>query len=134
MKYLLDTNICIYVINGRDKKIIPKIQKIGFENIFISSITIAELEYGIANSSKPIESRIALLEFLLPFDILDFTAECCPHYGKIRKTLKTKGVLIGNMDLLIASIALARKLIVVTNNLHEFERVPDLKSVNWFGK
>jgi tRNA(fMet)-specific endonuclease VapC len=129
MKYLLDTNICIYIIKNKFSSIISKIDGIGFDQIAISSITIAELEYGVANSSQIEKSKEALLQFLLPFEILDFTAESAMYYGKIRKELKKN--LIGTMDMLIASIALSNNLIVVTNNEKEFNRISDLKIENW---
>jgi tRNA(fMet)-specific endonuclease VapC len=129
MKYILDTNICIYIIKNKFVSIASKINQIGFDEIAVSSITIAELEYGVANSSQSEKSKEALLQFLLPFEILDFDPESAMYYGKIRKDLKKN--LIGTMDMLIASIAMANNLIVVTNNEKEFKRIPGLKIENW---
>lgn len=131
MRYLLDTNICIYLIKRQHPEILAKLLKVGFDNIGISSITIAELEYGIANSTRPMESQTALLEFILPFGILDFTYTAASFYGRIRKELKDKGRPIGDMDMLIASIAMANDLIVVTNNEKEFKRISGLRIENW---
>ena len=131
MKYLLDTNICIYLIKNKPKKLLTKIHKTPLSEIAVSSITIAEMEYGIAKSTKPTESRIALMKFLLPFEIIDFTEEAAPHYGSIRCDLQKKGTPIGNMDLLIASIALAHGLTLVTNNVKEFSRIDNLKIEDW---
>jgi tRNA(fMet)-specific endonuclease VapC len=131
MKYLLDTNTCIYLIKRQYPEILAKLLKVGFENIGISAITLAELEYGIANSSRSMESQTALLEFILPFEILDFTYTAASFYGRIRKELKDMGRPIGDMDMLIASIAMANDLIVVTNNEKEFRRISGLRIENW---
>jgi tRNA(fMet)-specific endonuclease VapC len=131
MKYLLDTNICIYLIKKRYPEIISKLLKVGFDKIGISTITIAELEYGVANSSRSQEAQTALLEFVLPFEILDFNYSAASMYGKIRKELKDKGQPVSDMDMLIASVAMANELIVVTNNEKEFRRISGLKIENW---
>lgn len=131
MKYLLDTNICIYIIKNKYVEISNKISKIGIENIGISTITIAEMEYGIAKSSKPQEAESKLYEFLVPFEILGFNLNAARYYGKIRKELFVKGTPIGEMDMMIASIAMANNMKVVTNNQKEFERVSGLKIENW---
>ena len=131
MKYLLDTNICIYLIKNKPKKLLVRIQKTPLNEIAVSSITIAEMEYGIAKSTKPTESRIALMKFLLPFEIIGFTEEAAAYYGSIRCDLQKKGAPVGNMDMLIASIALAHGLTLVTNNVKEFSRIDKLKVENW---
>jgi tRNA(fMet)-specific endonuclease VapC len=131
VKYLLDTNICIYLIKKQYPEVITRLLKVGFDTIGISTITIAELEYGVANSSRSTEAQSALLEFILPFEILDFTYAAASVYGKIRKELKTKGLPISDMDMLIAAVALANELIVVTNNEKEFRRISGLKIENW---
>ena len=131
MKYLLDTNICIYLIKKQYPEIIAKVLKIGFNNINISTITLAELEYGVANSKRSFEAQTALLEFTLPFEIIDYTYSAASLYGKIRKELKDKGQPISDMDMLIASVAMANDLIVVTNNEKEFKRISGLKIENW---
>ncbi|MEA1958573.1 MAG: type II toxin-antitoxin system VapC family toxin [Chloroflexota bacterium] len=131
MKYLLDTNICIYLIKNKPRKLLDKIYKTLLNEIAVSSVTIAEMEYGIAKSTKPAESRIALMKFLLPFEIIDFTEQAAPHYGSIRYDLQKKGTPIGNMDLLIASIALVHRLTLVTNNVKEFSRIDNLKVEDW---
>ena len=133
MKYLFDTNICIYLINKKFEYLIDRVEKYGIENIGISSITIAELEYGIAKSSSPHkeENRVALLEFLLPFKFIDFNQNDAYEYGRIRQDLQSKGKIIGNMDILIGSQAVSRELILVTNNEKEFKRIKDLEIENW---
>jgi tRNA(fMet)-specific endonuclease VapC len=131
VKYLLDTNICIYLIKKQHPEIVSKLLKVGFDRIGISTITLAELEFGVANSSRSIEAQTALLEFILPFEILDFTYNAASFYGRIRKELKDKGQPIGDMDMLIAAVAMANELIIVTNNEKEFRRISGLKVDNW---
>ena len=131
MKFLLDTNICIYIIKNKYLDIVKKMEKVGIENIGVSSITIAEMEYGISKSTKPNESESKLYEFLVPFTVLDFNVSAARYYGKIRNELNRKGTPIGTMDLLIASIAIANRLKIVTNNEKEFERISGLRIENW---
>lgn len=131
MKYLLDTNICIYIIKKKPEKVIHQFSKVKVGEIAISSITIAELFYGAVKSSKPDENIIALQEFLLPLKRIDFSSDDALTYGKIRTELERKGKLIGSMDLLIAAIAVSRNLILITNNAKEFSRVSDIKIENW---
>lgn len=134
MTYLLDTNICIYVIKNRYADLVKKLRAVGIEQVGISTITIAELEFGVANSMRPEETMSKLYEFLVPFTILDFDMHAARCYGKVRKVLKDLGQPIGPMDMLISSIALARSLTLVTNNENEFARVPGLKIENWISR
>jgi tRNA(fMet)-specific endonuclease VapC len=131
MKYLFDTNICIYLLKKHYVKIAKKVEKIGIENIFISTISIAELEFGIAKSNKPEENEDTLYKFLVPFTTVTFDHNSARLYGKIRANLQKKGTPIGNMDMLIASVALANDMTIVTNNVKEFKRVPELIVENW---
>ena len=131
MKYLLDTNICIYIIKKKPEAVIKKFTKLRPGSVAISSITLSELYYGVVKSSKPNENMIALQEFISPLIVLDFTDQDALFYGKIRADLEKKGKPIGAMDLLIASIAISKELAVVTNNVKEFSRIPDLKVENW---
>ena len=131
MNYLLDTNICIYTINRKPTSVVGKIGSKRPEEIAISTITIAELEYGVEKSLHPDRNRIALLEFLVPFMILDFDQIATLHYGQIRMSLESKGMPIGPMDMLLAAQARSRNLILVTNNEKEFQRIDDLQIENW---
>ena len=131
MIYLLDTNICIYIINKKPPAVVKRIQSKQPEQIAISSITIAELEYGIVRSRYPDRNRIALLEFLIPFMILDFDQMASVVYGWIRSFLESKGKPIGPMDLLLAAQAKSRNMILVTNNEKEFNRIDGLQTENW---
>ena len=131
MKYLLDTNICIYIIKKKPQKLIDKITHINITDIGISSITLSELEYGVEKSSMQKKNRIALTEFVLPFEICFYDDLAAYHYGKIRSTLEKKGEPIRAVDLFIAAHALSINAILVTNNENEFKRVPKLKIENW---
>jgi tRNA(fMet)-specific endonuclease VapC len=129
--YLLDTNICIFAIKKKSQKVIDRIAGNLSEGIFISSLTIAEMEYGISNSMYPEKNRMSLLEFISIFDILNFTEPDAIPYGMLKADLKSSGQLIGPIDMLIASQAISNNLTLVTNNTKEFCRVKDLKLVDW---
>jgi tRNA(fMet)-specific endonuclease VapC len=131
MKYLLDTNICIYLIKRRPSSVIDRIRKEDMDAIAISAVTLAELHYGVARSRYPEQNRIALLEFMVPFRILDFDQDAAVAYGKIRAQLESVGTPIGPMDLLLAAQALSQDLILVTNDEKEFRRVRNLNLENW---
>jgi tRNA(fMet)-specific endonuclease VapC len=131
MNYLLDTNICIYVIKKKPPAVLKRLQSKQPEQIAISTITLAELEYGITRSQYPDRNRVALLEFLFPFTILDFDQMASVDYGRIRSFLESKGRPIGPMDLLLAAQAKSRNLILVTNNEKEFKRIDGLRIENW---
>jgi len=129
--YLLDTNICIYIIKKKPADVLKTLKTKSKKDIYISSITIAELEYGIAKSHFPEKNKIALIEFLSIFNILPFDDNDAVDFGEIKKELEKKGKIIGPMDLLLAAQAKSKKLILVTNNTKEFERVEGLKIENW---
>ena len=131
MKYLLDTNICIYIINKQPASVIQRLVKTSIADVAISAITYSELEYGVSKSRHQTKNKIALMEFLAPFTIFDFNEMAAEKYGEIRADLESKGTTIGNMDLLIAAHVLALDLILVTNNEKEFKRIADLKIENW---
>lgn len=131
MEYLLDTNICIYIIKKKPAEVFEKFKNLELGDVGISSITLAELQYGIAKSSSPEKNRDALEKFLTPIEILDFGYEATVEYGKIRAELEQKGIPIGPLDMLIASHAKSLDVVLVTNNVREFERVADLKIENW---
>lgn len=131
MKYLLDTNICIYIIKKKPPEVIRrfKVHKPG--DLYVSVITISELQYGIEKSSRPGENAIALKEFLQPLEILEYTTQDSEAYGRIRFDLELKGRPVGAMDLLIASQAVSKSMILVTNNEKEFKKIKNLKVENW---
>ena len=97
----------------------------------VSSVTVAELQYGAYKSSWPERNQEALAEFLLPLEVVSFDESAAAHYGEIRTYLERKGNMIGAMDLLIAAHARSLSLTLVTNNIHEFQRVPGLRAENW---
>jgi tRNA(fMet)-specific endonuclease VapC len=131
LTYLLDTNICIYLIKSQSRSLIARVQREPLEEIGISSLTVAELEYGAAKSRRPTDTRIALVEFLSPFRIVDFSESAAYEYGRVRAELERTGQIIGPMDLLIAAHALAENAILITNNEREFRRVSGLRLENW---
>jgi len=131
MKYLLDTNACIYLIKRKPAHVIRKMMKMKTDEIGISTITLSELQYGIEKSDFPEKNQMALLEFLIPFGILDFDQKAAGMYGRIRSTLEKKGKPIGSMDMLIAAVAKSVRLILVTNNVKEFMRIEGLMIENW---
>ena len=132
MKYLLDTNICIYIINEKPKKILRKFERYPVHEFGISSITQAELQYGVAKSKNKKTNQGALNGFLLPLTIVPFHGDkLVACYGEIRTLLESKGNTIGPLDMLIAAHALSLDLTIVSNNINEFSRVPKLKCENW---
>ncbi len=131
MEFMLDTNICIYLINKQPIKIIKKLKSIKTGDICISSITSSELWFGVSKSSYPKQNSLALTEFLSSINTVGFDDEVAINYGQIRAHLEGKGKIIGAMDMLIGAHALALSLTLVTNNLREFKRIPNLKVVNW---
>ena len=131
MKYMLDTNICIYIIKQKPKNVIKRFRNAKVSEIGISSITLSELEYGAMKSVKPEQNRIALAQFIAPIEIRAYDDAAAQHYGEIRAYLEEQGTPIGSLDLLIAAHALSLKSILITNNEKEFKRVANLKIKNW---
>lgn len=129
--YLLDTNICVFLKNRKPPQVLEKLKTVLDQPVFISSITVAELQFGVYNSQFPERNRVALLEFLAPFQLLKLDDQDAEQFGRIKKTLKDTGLLIGPFDLLIASQALTKELTLVTNNTSEFERVEGLRLEDW---
>lgn len=131
MKYMLDTNICIYTIKHKPEKVIEEFMKYDPEEICISAITYAELMHGVEKSQAIEKNRLAISMFLSPLTILDFDGLAAEEYGKIRADLERKGTPIGPMDMLIAAHAKAEGLVLVTNNTREFIRVEGLNVEDW---
>jgi tRNA(fMet)-specific endonuclease VapC len=130
-QYMLDTNICIYIIRNKSDRVIQKLKRKRVSDVGISSITLSELEYGVAKSSKPGQNALALTEFLAALVVFPYEDLAARQYGEIRAFLERKGTPIGPLDMLIAAHALALKCILVTNNETEFRRVPGLEVENW---
>lgn len=131
MKYMLDTNICIYAIKNKPEAVIRRFLAQNPDEICISAITYAELLHGVEKSQAIEKNRLALSLFLSPITILEFDNYAAEEYGQIRATLEKKGTPIGPMDTLIAAHARARNLILVTNNTREFYRVENLQIEDW---
>ena len=131
MRYMLDTNTCIYIIKKHPANVIKKIQTLALGDICLSSLTLAELKYGVEKSQHKQQNKSALEEFTLPLEIMSFDEKATYHYGHVRAYLEKKGTPIGALDLIIAAHALSLNLILVTNNRKEFQRVPQLKVEDW---
>ena len=131
IRHLLDTDICIALIRGRSSSTLKRLKQCQPGSVGISSITLAELQYGVAKSSDPARNQAALLEFCAPLDILEFGLAGAATYGNVRSMLGTKGIPIGPLDTLIAAHALSLPAILVTNNEREFRRIDGLKVENW---
>lgn len=131
VKYLLDTNICIYLINKKSQYLLKKFITFTPGNLAVSSITVSELYYGVYKSHHIEKNLRALHNFLLPLDIVTFDDNASRYYGELRSQLEKSGTPIGSMDLLIAAHAVSINVPIVTNNTKEFLRVPNLLVENW---
>ena len=131
MRYILDTNMCIYIIKKKPSQVLDRFRILGVSDIGISTISLSELEYGVAKSTRKEQNREALIEFLAPLEILPFDEKASRHYGEIRAHLERKGISIGAMDLLIASHARSLMLPLVTNDTRTLKRIPGLQIENW---
>ena len=131
MRYMLDTNICIYVIKHKPETVFQKLQNINPEDVCISSVTYAELVHGVEKSAAVEKNRLALSMLLANMEILDFDVDAADCYGKIRAALEKKGTPIGTLDMMIAAHAQSLGYTVVTNNVKEFSRVSALRIENW---
>ncbi|MBV9429523.1 MAG: tRNA(fMet)-specific endonuclease VapC [Bradyrhizobiaceae bacterium] len=130
LEYMLDTNICIYVMKNHPSELRHRFNRLA-EQLCISSITLAELYYGAEKSARTVENVAAIDEFTARLDVLDFSVKAARHYGRIRTDLERAGTLVGAHDMLIGAHARAEGLIIVTNNLREFTRMPGVRAENW---
>ncbi|MFO7817064.1 MAG: type II toxin-antitoxin system tRNA(fMet)-specific endonuclease VapC [Thermodesulfobacteriota bacterium] len=131
IEYMLDTNICIYIIKRKPESVLDRFRQFPISSMGISSITLSELEYGVMKSSKPDQNQFALSQFAAPFEILPYGDEAAQYYGALRADLEKQGTPIGSLDMLIAAHALSINCTLVTNNEKEFSRVPYLHIENW---
>jgi len=131
MRYMLDTNICIFLIKKKEQSVLSAFDLKKAEGIAISTIVLAELEYGVCHSDAYSKNMLNLLSFLTTVEILDFDSLAAVVYGQIRERLYEKGTPIGNMDMLIAAHAQSLGLTLVTNNTREYERVENLTIEDW---
>jgi tRNA(fMet)-specific endonuclease VapC len=131
MKFMLDTDTCIYLIKQKPLNVLNKFKTLKTTEVGISSITFAELEYGVFKSKYSDKNRKALLEFVFPLLIMPFDEMACVAYGRMRADLERKGKIIVGMDLLIGAHCLSLGATLVTNNEKEFSRIKGLKLENW---
>ena len=130
MKFLLDTNICIYAIKHRPPEVLAALRRHEADGLGVSSITVAELFFGVAKSGS-LRNRSALNQFLEPLEIADFDRAAAVAYGPLRALLEAAGTPIGPLDTQIAAHALALGVTLVSHNTREFARVPGLSLANW---
>jgi tRNA(fMet)-specific endonuclease VapC len=131
MKFMLDTNICIYIIKQKPPKVLKYFKTYSVGEIGISSITLAELRFGVAKSQYIQKNQEALDAFILPLEIADFDEKAAKFYGDIRAALEKAGEPIGSMDMLIGAHSLSLGLTLVTNNAKEFRKIKHLKVIDW---
>ena len=131
--YMLDTNICIYIIKKKTENVLNRLKQNRKKGLYISTITLAELEFGNANADSLYKerNRLALLEFLSIMNIKQFDEQAAREYGIVKKDLKDKNHLIGPFDMLIGAHAKSLNMTLVTNNVREFIRIQGLKVENW---
>ena len=131
MKYMLDTNMCIYLIKKQPQNVFEKFRTLDVGDVCISSITLSELMYGVQKSQHHQKNKAALEEFLSPIEVRPFDEEAAVYYGEVIAALEKNGTMIGPLDTLIAAHAKSLNAIIVTNNMKEFSRVVDLRVENW---
>ena len=131
MSWLLDTNICVFLIRQKSAIALSRFQAHPPTDILISSLTVAELRYGADKSARPAKNHAAVTAFLTPLTVVDFEITAADYYGTIRSDLERRGVPIGPLDTLIAAHAMSLGVTVVTNNTSEFARVPGLAIEDW---
>lgn len=129
--YMLDTNICIYIKKSKPPQVLAKLKSLNANQVFMSSITYAELFYGAMKSQYPIKNIEQIIALKKAISILQFDEAAAEKYGEIRTDLEKQGLPIGSNDFLIAAHALSKDFTLVSNNLREFNRVKNLKTENW---
>ena len=131
IRYLLDSNICIAMIRGRSAPVVAKLRRHRIGSVGISTITLAELQYGVAKSRDPERNAVALAHVVAPLEVMPFDDRASASYGELRADLERAGTPIGPLDTLIAAHALALGVTLVTSNRGEFARVPGLVVEDW---
>ena len=129
--YMLDTSICIELLRGRAPRVFDRLRRCREDEVAVSAVTLAELQYGAARSARPEKHAVLVAEFCAPLAILPFDGLAAETYGTVRAVLERAGTPIGPLDTLIAAHALSLGLTVVTSNLREFRRVAGLNLENW---
>jgi len=131
IRYLLDTDICIYLIKKHPPEVLARFQQTQLKQLHISTITVFELYFGIEKNNSQQRNLVALENFIAPLTLVDFSVESAKKAAKIRSILQKQGTPIGAYDLQIAAIAVAENMTLLTHNVREFERVKGLKLENW---
>ncbi|MCE9633604.1 MAG: type II toxin-antitoxin system VapC family toxin [Methylophilales bacterium] len=131
MKLMLDTNTCIAIIKRKPVQVLQKFSEYQVGDIGVSSVTLAELRYGVAKSQHQAKNQSALDEFMLPLEVAPFDEQATSAYGVLRAALEKQGTPIGPLDTMIAAHALSLGVTLVTNNTREFDRVAGLAVVDW---
>jgi tRNA(fMet)-specific endonuclease VapC len=131
MKWMLDTDTCIAVIKGKPPNVLKKLRGKSVGQVGISAITLGELAFGAAKSSRGDEAHAALAEFLLPLEIASLDGDAAANHGQLRASLERRGTPIGPLDTLIGAHAAALDVILVTHNTREFSRVDSLRLEDW---
>jgi tRNA(fMet)-specific endonuclease VapC len=130
LTYMLDTNICIYVMKNYPLDLREKFNSLA-EQLCISSITLGELHYGAEKSARRADDLVAIEHFVARLDVLPFAAKAAAHYGQVKAELEWAGTPCGPHDMQIGGHARSEGLIVVTNNMREFGRMPGIRAENW---
>lgn len=130
LAYMLDTNICIYVMKMYPPKLLEKFNSLA-EQLCISSITLGELHYGAEKSARRVDNLTAITHFVARLDVLAFGDKAAAHYGQLRAELERAGTPCGPHDMQIGGHARSEGLILVTNNMREFNRMPGVRVENW---
>lgn len=130
LRYMLDTNICIYVMKNRPSGLRERFDRL-VDELCISTISLGEMYFGAEKSTRQGENRLAIEEFAARLELLPFSVDAAAHYGQIRAELERGGRPAGTHDMLIGGHARSEGLVLVTNNLREFRRMPGLRFENW---
>jgi len=130
LEYMLDTNICVYVIKNRPAALRERFDELA-EGLCISTITLAELLYGVENSARRSQNLESVKQFTTRLEVLPFSAKAAAHFGQIQTELQRVGLPCGAYNMLIAAHARSEGLMLVTNNVREVARVPGLRLGNW---
>ena len=130
LRYMLDTNICIYVIKSRPAGLRERFNSLA-DQLCISAITLAEIIYGAEKSARPVENLAIIEQFVARLDVLSFGERAATHYGQLRAELERAGHPVGIHDMMIGGHARSEGLTLVSNNLREFQRMEGLRLENW---
>jgi len=130
-RFMLDTNVCVELLRGRAPDVAKRLRRLAIDEAAISSITLAELQCGVAKSARPARHELLLVQFCAPLAIPAFDGPAAETYGRVRAGLERAGTPIGPLDTVIAAHALALGVTLITNNQREFGRVPGLRVENW---